>query len=156
RSLAIVLFGAVLAVSPAAAQSSGDAKPNDQQKPADAKKSDAAREVDQLTEAARALNGPAANFECIWLGKRVVNLLSRDDLDTAFRHLDLYDRFGCPGAHIQQSFRCLLRVGIPDGKDGATTLNERIQSCWINPNMTAAAPAPAAAASAPTSGTGPR
>ena len=29
------------------------------------------------------------------------SLLWRDDLDTAFRHLDLYDRFGCPSAHIQ-------------------------------------------------------
>ena len=34
-----------------------------------------------------------------------------DDLDTAFRHLDLYDRFGCPGGHIQAAFRCLTRFG---------------------------------------------
>ena len=35
----------------------------------------------------------------IWLGRRVVVLMWRDDLDTAFRHLNLYDRFGCPGGH---------------------------------------------------------
>ena len=46
---------------------------------------------------ASVLGGPAANPECVWLGRRVVSLLWRDDLDTAFRHLDLYDRFGCPG-----------------------------------------------------------
>ena len=34
-----------------------------------------------------------------------------DDLDTAFRHLDLYDRFGCPGGHVQATFRCLTRFG---------------------------------------------
>ena len=38
-------------------------------------------------------------------------LLWRDDLDTAFRHLDLYDRFGCPAGHIQATFRCLVRQG---------------------------------------------
>ena len=68
------------------------------------------------TPSARTLTGPAANPECVWLGERAVNLLSRDDLDTAFRHLELYDRFGCPGAHMQASFRCLVRLGIPDPK----------------------------------------
>ena len=38
-------------------------------------------------------------------------LMWRDDLDTAFRHLDLYDRFGCPGGHVQATFRCLARFG---------------------------------------------
>jgi hypothetical protein len=75
----------------------------------------------------------------------VVSLLSRDDLDTAFRHLDLYDRFGCPGAHIQASFRCLVRQGDIDQK-ATETLRARVHACWINPNLpaaTAAAPPPA-------------
>ena len=38
-------------------------------------------------------------------------LMWLDDLDTAFRHLDLYDRFGCPGGHVQATFRCLTRFG---------------------------------------------
>ena len=62
------------------------------------------QKVDEFAEAQRAVTGPAGNPECVWLGRRVVNLLWRDDLDTAFRHLDLYDRFGCPSAHIQASF----------------------------------------------------
>ncbi len=38
-----------------------------------------------------------------------MTLLYRNDMDTAFRHLDLYDRLGCPGPHIQSAFRCVLR-----------------------------------------------
>jgi hypothetical protein len=87
------------------------------------------------------------------LGRRVVGLLWRDDLDTAFRHLDLYDRFGCPSAHIQAAFRCLILHGINIDPKAAETLNARVQACWINPNQPppppAAAPAPPPAASNP-------
>ncbi len=72
------------------------------------------RKTDEFVEAAQAINGPAGNPECVWLGRRVVRLMWLDDLDTAFRHLDLYDRFGCPGGHIQATFRCLTRFGAPD------------------------------------------
>jgi hypothetical protein len=153
RNLLVLICAAVIAGSGSAAfaQSSGDARPGDQQKSGDAKKSETARRTDAIADAARALTGPAANPECVWLGERVVNLLSRDDLDTAFRHLDLYDRFGCPGAHVQASFRCLVRGGIPDPK-AADTLDARVHACWINPS---AAPATAAAAPAPAAaGTG--
>ena len=77
---------------------------------ADAAK-DNQRKTDEFVEAAQAINGPAGNPECVWLGRRVVGLMWRDDLDTAFRHLDLYDRFGCPGGHVQATFRCLTRFG---------------------------------------------
>ena len=147
RSLAVLFCAALLAGpwGPAFAQQGSDAKPSDQQKANDAKRSDGARRTDEIAEAARTLTGPAANPECVHLGERAVNLLSRDDLDTAFRHLELYDRFGCPGAHIQASFRCLVRLGIPDPK-AAETLDARIHACWLNPATVAAAPAAAAAA----------
>ena len=74
------------------------------------------RKIDEFAEAAQVLNGPAGNPECVWLGRRVVSLMWRDDLDTAFRHLDLYDRFGCPGGHVQATFRCLVRQGNIDPK----------------------------------------
>ena len=48
----------------------------------------------------------------------------RDDLDTAFRHLDLYDRFGCPGGHVQATFRCLTRFGGQIDPKVAETLDE--------------------------------
>jgi hypothetical protein len=73
-----------------------------------------------------------------------------DDLDTAFRHLDLYDRFGCPGGHVQASFRCLTRFGAQIDDKVARSLNDRIHACWINPGaqpQTAAAPAPQPATS---------
>jgi len=68
----------------------------------------------------------------------------RDDIDTAFRHLDLYDRFGCPGAHIQASFRCLVRFGAIDPK-APETLNARVHTCWVNPAAQPGSAAPAAA-----------
>jgi hypothetical protein len=93
---------------------------------------EAQKKVDEFAEAERVLAGPAANPECVWLGRRVVSLLWRDDLDTAFRHLDLYDRFGCPAGHIQATFRCVVRQGNIDPK-AADTLNSRVHGCWINP-----------------------
>lgn len=122
--------------------------------PADAAK-DAAqnqRRTDEFAEAAQVINGPAGNPECVWLGRRVVRLMWRDDLDTAFRHLDLYDRFGCPGGHIQAAFRCLTRFGGQIDPKVAETLDSRVHACWINP---ASQPQQAAAATsqpAPTSG----
>ena len=92
--------------------------------------------------------GPAGNPECVWLGRRVVSLLWRDDLDTAFRHLDLYDRFGCPSGHIQATFRCLLLHSNNIDPKAADSLNGRVNSCWINPTLQAAAPATAPAAPA--------
>ena len=68
----------------------------------------------------------------------------RDDLDTAFRHLDLYERFGCPGGHIQAAFRCVVRFGATIDPKVAETLNGRVHACWINPSaqpQAAAAPA---------------
>lgn len=139
------------------AQSGSDNRPTADAKPAPAAAADPTKEnqrkADEFVEAAQAINGPAGNPECVWLGRRVVNLMWRDDLDTAFRHLDLYDRFGCPGGHVQATFRCLVRFGGQIDNKVAETLNSRIQACWINPNAqpqpaSAAAPQPPAAAPA--------
>ena len=100
--------------------------------PADATR-DNQRKTDEFVEAAQAINGPAGNPECVWLGRRVVRLMWLDDLDTAFRHLDLYDRFGCPGGHVQATFRGLTRFGGQVDPKVAETLNSRVHACWINP-----------------------
>ena len=147
-ALAAAVIGSVAPF--AAAQPAGEQKPQDQgQKPP---QNDAAKEekkkIDEFAEAARVLSGSAGNPECVWLGRRVVNLLWRDDLDTAFRHLDLYDRFGCPAGHIQATFRCVVRQGNIDPK-APESLSSRVHACWINPNMpptTASAVPPAGAA----------
>ena len=84
----------------------------------------------------------------IWLGERAVGLMWKDDLDTAFRHLELYDRFGCPGEHVQISFRCVVRQGNIDQKDQKATdaFNARVHSCWLNPALPPAPATPPTAA----------
>ena len=144
---------ATLTFGPAHAQS-GDLRTQDQSKgAAQAQAQDAVkdnqRKVDEFAEAAQAINGPAGNPECVWLGRRVVSLMWRDDLDTAFRHLDLYDRFGCPGGHVQATFRCLTRFGGQIDPKVAETLSGRIHACWINPGAQPQA-AVAATPAAPT------
>lgn len=155
RNAVLRQFAATLAVSSmlvligvcgASAQSGTPTPdPGKAAQPADAAK-DAAqnqRRTDEFAEAAQVIGGPAGNPECVWLGRRVVRLMWRDDLDTAFRHLDLYDRFGCPGGHIQAAFRCLTRFGGQIDPKVAETLDSRVHACWINP---AAQPQQAAAA----------
>ena len=147
---AVFAVSCVFAVLPAMAQGT-DAKPADKpgDKPAgQTTDADAQRRVDEFAEAARQVSGPAGNAECVWLGRNVVGLLWRNDMDTAFRHLDLYDRFGCPGGHVQASFRCLTRFGSQIDDKVPRSLSDRIQVCWINPGAqpqaaVAATPAPA-------------
>jgi hypothetical protein len=149
---ASILVVPALALTPAFAQDAkpADAKPGDKPAPAQTD-ADAQRRVDEFAEAARQVSGPAGNAECVWLGRRVVGLLWRDDMDTAFRHLDLYDRFGCPGPHIQSAFRCVVRQGAGIDQKNPQSLNSRVHACWLNPGSgtaTAAAPASGAASAA--------
>jgi hypothetical protein len=136
------MTGIAPAIQPASAQSA----PRDTRSAAEI----GAPHKDRVTEAAHALTGAAANPECIWLGQNAVNRIWNSDLDTAFRHLDLYDRFGCPGTHIQTTFRCVVKLYEADPKPDpnkadpskadqnktetskADKLNDRIQACWIN------------------------
>src|ERR1700687_2775235 len=148
RHLAAPGLALLIGIGSAAAQS-GDSKAQDQSgkpaanaAPADVAK-DNQRKTDEFAEAAQAINGPAGNPECVWFGRRVVRLMWLDDIDTALRHLDLYDRFGCPGGHVQATFRCLTRFGGQIDPKVSETLNSRVHACWINP---AAQPQAAAAA----------
>jgi hypothetical protein len=169
RHLAVLGLVLLIGIGSAVAQS-GDTRAQDQAskaaangaQPADAAK-DNQRKTDEFVEAAQAINGPAGNPECVWFGRRVVRLMFLDDIDTALRHLDLYDRFGCPGGHVQATFRCLTRFGAQIDPKVAATLDSRVHACWINPaaqpqaaaaatpapSATAGNAAPAAAAAAP-------
>ena len=161
RHFAVPGLALLIGIGSALAQS-GDLRPQDQPgkpaatnpaQPADAAK-DNQRKTDEFVEATQAINGPAGNPECVWLGRRVVVLMWRDDLDTAFRHLDLYDRFGCPGGHVQATFRCLVRFFNQIDPKVPDSLSGRVHACWINP---AAQPQTAAASppTAPTTGAAP-
>ncbi len=116
---------------------------------------DSQRKTNEFVEAAQAINGPAGNPECVWLGRRMVRLMWNDDLDTAFRHLDLYDRFGCPGGHIQATFRCLTRFGGEIDSKVPESLDRHVHACWINPNAQPQAAAAAQPAAPATAGTAP-
>src|SRR5471030_681696 len=162
RHLAIPGLALLIGIGSAFAQS-GDLKTQDQPnkpaatnpaQPADAAK-DNQRKTDEFVEATQAINGPAGNPECVWLGRRVVVLMYRDDLDTAFRHLDLYDRFGCPGGHVQAAFRCLVRFfGAIDPKV-PESLSGHVHACWINPGAQPQAAVAATPAATPTTGASP-
>ena len=125
------LLAALLGSDLSASADNTDAKPVDQQ--ANEPKTAEALQSVEFAEARRMLKGAADNPECVWLGRRVVGLLWRDDLDTAFRHLDMYDRFGCPNDHIQATFRCLVLNGGNIDPKAADNLNGRVQACWVNP-----------------------
>src|SRR6516162_6536413 len=145
----VFLLGCGSASFSSALAQSGENHAQDASKNA-AAAADAAKENERKTaefaEAAQVINGPAGNPECVWLGRRVVRLMWVDDLDTAFRHLDLYDRFGCPGGHVQAAFRCLTRFGAQIDDKVPKSLSDRVHACWINP---AAQPQAAAAAAPP-------
>jgi len=104
------------------------------------------KRLEEMTEAAKQL-GPAGQPECVWAGRLAVHLLIKNDIDTAFRHMELYDRFGCPPGHIQAAFRCLVRQGLSDLKASEWP---RTHACWINPTPEITNAPAAAAAPAPT------
>src|SRR5262245_55340733 len=73
--IAVALLGGAMAfggISGGWAQS-GDPKagPPRQQSDTESKR-DGQRKLDEFAEAAKVLGGPAANPECVWLGRRVV------------------------------------------------------------------------------------
>lgn len=153
RGIGIMSLATAIGVGSAMAQSGQDQSKTPPANAADVAK-EAQRKVDEFTQAAQAINGPAGNPECVWLGRRVVGLMLNDDLDTAFRHLDLYDRFGCPGGHIQAAFRCVTRFGLPNPKE-ADAFNSRVHSCWINPAAQPQQPPQASTAAGPAGGNPP-
>ncbi|WP_325698276.1 beta-1-3, beta-1-6-glucan biosynthesis protein [Pseudorhodoplanes sp.] len=145
-ALSALCLAVLVGISPAVAQNEQADKAK-QQAAEQAKKE--AQRLNDLAEVSKQLTGPAGNPECVWVGRRVVHRLFQDDLDTAFRHMDLYDRFGCPGGHIQAAFRCVVKQGpVVDAK--AENILSRVHSCWVNP---ASPPPPAAAATTPQAGT---
>jgi hypothetical protein len=153
-SFALGIFAAALLPLAASAQSGPGKTPPP--KPAENGKAvaNAQKQVDELAEAAKALPGSAGKPECVWLGRRVVILLWRNDIDTALRHLAVYDRFNCPSVHIRAAFRCLIQQGPIDPK-ALETLNSRAFACWVHPDQVPPQPA-ATSAPAASSGATPR
>ncbi|MCJ8143091.1 hypothetical protein MKI84_09185 [Ancylobacter sp. A5.8] len=141
---ALVIGGFVLTATasvPVFAQTTnGEQKPAEQSPEEQAKEAQR-RSIEEFNQAAK-LPGNAGLPECVWSGRRIAMLLWRDDIDTARRHLELYERFGCPTEHLKIAFRCLVRQGNIDSK-AQERLSERVHMCWVNPDSTPPVPAQA-------------
>jgi hypothetical protein len=74
----------------------------------------------------------SAQSECAWVGKRVVSLLVRDDVDTATDFTRFYAMFRCPEAHIGATLACV--VSDPAAAREGTALTEHVDLCWANPS----------------------
>jgi len=96
------------------------------------------QEIEEYREAASRLSLSAGAAECVWTERRITSLLWRDDVDTARRYLELYDRFGCSAEHLKIAFRCLIEQGPMDPK-ATDRLAERVHGCWIDPEGTTTA-----------------
>jgi hypothetical protein len=170
RWAAVLLVGGIFVLPPSLAlteeQPGAQPKPPDQAQSAkpngkaegDQKAADQAKEkaeseaVEEYKKAATMLPGAAGAPECVWTGRRIASLLWRDDIDTARRYIDLYDRFGCPSEHLKLVFRCVIRQGPIDPK-AADRLASRVFGCWIAPQEPNTASTQATTDSAPKSGT---
>jgi hypothetical protein len=148
---AVLLMGGILLLSPlaASAQDKGaEQKPpsqaQEEQKPdnkaeadqnaAEQAKAAERQAIQEYEEALQVLPKSSGAAECVWTGRRVASLLWRDDIDTARRYIDLYDRFGCSSEHLKLAFRCVIRQGPIDPK-AADRLASRVHSCWIAPDQ---------------------
>ena len=152
RSAAVLLAGGVFLLSSLVAfaqQPGGEQKPPEQaqgeqkqegkpesdQKSAEqakAEQQEADQAIEEYKEAAAKLSSSAGAPECVWTGRRIASLLWRDDIDTARRYIDLYDRFNCSSEHLKLVFRCVIKQGPIDPK-AADRLASRVHNCWITP-----------------------
>jgi len=141
-----LVFTAVVTGSAFAQSNPPEQKPAEQKSPEEQAKEAQRRSIEEYAEAAK-LPGNAGLPECVWSGRRIAMLLWRDDIDTARRHMELYERFGCPTEHLKIAFRCLVRQGNIDSKS-QERLSERVHACWVNPDAPPPASAPATPAPA--------
>jgi hypothetical protein len=88
--------------------------------------------IKEYKEAATKLSSSAGAPECVWTGRRIASLLWRDDIETARRYIDLYDRFNCSSEHLKLVFRCVIEQGPIDPK-AADRLASRVHDCWVAP-----------------------
>ena len=119
-------------------QAQGEQKPSDQATAEQQAEARIKQEIEEYREAASQLSLSAGAAECVWTGRRITSLLWRDDVDTARRYLDLYDRFGCSAEHLKLAFRCVIRQGPIDPK-AADRLAARVHDCWLDPDGTTTA-----------------
>jgi hypothetical protein len=129
-----------------------DKAANDQKAAEQAAQQEAAKAIEEYREAAAKLSSSAGAPECVWTGRRIASLLWRDDIDTARRYIDLYDRFNCSAEHLKLVFRCVIEQGPIDPK-AADRLASRVHACWITPEGETTASSQATVGATPKDGT---
>jgi hypothetical protein len=130
----------------------GDAEKAKQQQQEKAEQEATAKALEEYRAAAVGLPSGAGAPECVWTGRRIASLLWRDDIDTARRYIDLYDRFGCSPKHLKLVFRCVIQQGPLDPK-AADRLASRVHDCWMAPETPTTAASQATTGSTEKSGT---
>src|ERR1700690_4464187 len=97
----VLLIGLSMGPAGAFAQSGNaqdqSAKPATANAPAADPTKENQRKTDEFVEAAQAINGPAGNPECVWLGRRVVRLMWAGDPASKSSPLAVTARFCCSG-----------------------------------------------------------
>ena len=70
---------------------------------------------------------------CMWIAKRVMLALLRDDIVAASDWQDMYRNFVCPAVRLADAFSCVVSEGPPES---AADTRERIDACWEDPAQT--------------------
>ncbi len=133
RLVSVILMG-LLGAAPAFAADTGSPAKTKAASPAAAKRGD-----------------PAA-AECAWLGKRIIQLLSRDDVVAAGEFRQFYVSFGCSEAHLGAAFGCAIEGSAPGAADACSARSECVDLCWASPTaspLDKSAPTPAPAGAKP-------
>jgi hypothetical protein len=126
--------GGAQALEHAQGEQKPESKDGDQKAAEQAAQEEAAEKaMQEYREASEKLSRSAGAPECVWTGRRIASLLWRDDIDTARRYIDLYDRFNCSAEHLKLVFRCVIQQGPIDPK-AADRLASRVHECWISPD----------------------
>lgn len=92
--------------------------------------------------------GDPATPECGWIGKRIIQLLSRDDVVAAGQFRQFYVGFGCSEAHLGAAFGCAVDGASIGSADACTARAECIDLCWESPTASTLDKAPRPAAPA--------
>ncbi len=97
-------------------------------------------------------SAPQAAPECGWIGKRIIQLLSRDDVVAAGEFRQFYVSFGCSEAHLGAAFGCAVEGAT--GADSCAARPDCVDLCWLTPSASTLDKAPPPPAPAPTDKSG--
>lgn len=86
--------------------------------------------------------GDPASSECAWIGKRIIQLLSRDDVVAAGEFRQFYAGFGCSETHLGAAFGCAIEGASPGAADACSARSECIDLCWTSPTASTLDKAP--------------